>query len=82
MRWVVDQKLTRTELAALSALPRVRWAGHVPFRPGMRHEAGSALAMWKRYREGGSSYPALAVYLVAAPHGKGPDRSALHNAKW
>ena len=82
MRWVVDQKLTRTELAALSALPRVRWAGHVPFRPGMRHEAASALAMWKRYREGGSSYPALAVYLVAAHHGKGPDRSALHNAKW
>jgi CRISPR-associated endonuclease/helicase Cas3 len=36
----------------------------------MRHEAASALATWKRYREGGSSYPALAVYLVAAHHGK------------
>jgi CRISPR-associated endonuclease/helicase Cas3 len=26
--------------------------------------------MWKRYREGRASYPALAVYLAAAHHGK------------
>jgi CRISPR-associated endonuclease/helicase Cas3 len=68
MRWVVDRKLSRKELEALSGL--ARWAGHEPFRPGMRHEAASALAMWNRYREGGSSYPALAVYLAVAHHGK------------
>jgi CRISPR-associated endonuclease/helicase Cas3 len=36
----------------------------------MRHEAASALAMWKHYRQGNASYPALAVYLAAAHHGK------------
>lgn len=43
-----------------------------PFRPGRRHEAASALAMWHRYfREGVTEdYPALAIYLVAAHHGK------------
>ncbi|MCZ6806484.1 MAG: HD domain-containing protein, partial [Deltaproteobacteria bacterium] len=70
LRWAIDQKLTRQELEQLRGLPNVRWAGHVPFRPGMRHEAASALAMWKRYRTGQASYPALAVYLVAAHHGK------------
>ena len=68
--WIVDRKLTREELDELSKMPKVRWAGHVPFRPGVRHEAASALAMWKRYREGGAGYPALAVYLAATHHGK------------
>lgn len=36
----------------------------------MRHEAASALAMWRRYRESATPYPALAVYLAAAHHGK------------
>ncbi len=70
MRWAVGHKLKRAELGRLKTLAGVRWTGHVPFRPGLRHEAGSALAMWKRYREGNSTYPALAVYLVAAHHGK------------
>ncbi len=70
LRWVVDRKLTRKELETLKTLPQVRWAGHVPFRPGMRHEAASALAMWARYRAGLASFPALAVYLAAAHHGK------------
>ena len=70
LQWVVGQKLSRKELAELKRLPLVRWAGHIPFRPGMRHEAASALAMWKRYREGAALYPALAVYLAAAHHGK------------
>ena len=70
LRWIVDRKLTREELEVLTALLPVIWAGHVPFRPGMRHEAASALAMWARYREGQASYPALSAYLVAAHHGK------------
>jgi CRISPR-associated endonuclease/helicase Cas3 len=70
LRWVVDRKLTRKELEILKSLPHVRWAGHVPFRPGMRHEAASALAMWARYRAKLASFPALAVYLAAAHHGK------------
>lgn len=70
LRWAVGQKLTRNELESLRAQNGVRWAGHVPFRPGLRHEAASALAMWRRYREGSAAYPALAVYLAAAHHGK------------
>jgi CRISPR-associated endonuclease/helicase Cas3 len=70
LRWAVDQRLKREELDGLRQLAGVRWAGHVPFRPGLRHEAASALAMWHQYRQGKADYPALAVYLAAAHHGK------------
>jgi CRISPR-associated endonuclease/helicase Cas3 len=70
LRWAVGQKLGRDELDGLARLDGIRWAGHVPFRPDMRHEAASALAMWRSYREGRTPYPALAVYLTAAHHGK------------
>ena len=69
-RWAAGEKLKRVELDGLMQVDGVRWAGHVPFRPAMRHEAASALAMWKSYREGHAPYPALAVYLAAAHHGK------------
>ncbi|WP_424666822.1 type I-G CRISPR-associated helicase/endonuclease Cas3g [Candidatus Binatus sp.] len=70
LRWAIGQKLQRGELESFKSLAGVRWAGHVPFRPGLRHEAASALAMWRRYRDGNAHYPALAVYLAAAHHGK------------
>jgi CRISPR-associated endonuclease/helicase Cas3 len=79
LRWIVDRKLNREELKQITGLPKMKWAGHVPFRPGMRHEAASALAMWARYREGRASYPALAVYLAAAHHGK--VRTVLRSTK-
>lgn len=42
-----------------------------PFRPGLRHEVASALAMWRRrYRTVDADFPTLAIYLVAAHHGK------------
>lgn len=42
------------------------------FRPGFRHEVASALAMWRQYyrNEPSSDFPALAIYMVAAHHGK------------
>ncbi len=70
LRWAVSKKPKREELEKLRGIAGVRWAGHVAFRPGLRHEAASALAMWQRYRDGAASYPALAVYLAAAHHGK------------
>lgn len=70
LRWAVDQKLSRVELEKLKQVLGVVWAGHVPLRPAMRHEAASTLAMWHRYKTGKASYSALAVYLVAAHHGK------------
>jgi len=70
LRWAIAQQLSRTHLDSLKALDAVLWAGHVPLRSGLRHEAASALAMWKRYRDGGAPFPALAVYLAAAHHGK------------
>lgn len=43
----------------------------VPFRPNCRHEAASALALWHRYyRAHERAFPALAIYMVAAHHGK------------
>ncbi len=71
VRWAVDERLSRAELQSLSDVSGVRWAGHVAFRPGLRHEVASALAMWRRYIESETKpYPALAVYLTATHHGK------------
>ena len=65
--------LPRTELppslagALLAKTPR----GSRPFRPGLRHEVASALAMWRKYLDSDTKpYPALAVYLAATHHGK------------
>jgi CRISPR-associated endonuclease/helicase Cas3 len=40
------------------------------FRPDMRHEAASALYCFDQWRAGAEGWTALAVYLVAAHHGK------------
>jgi CRISPR-associated endonuclease/helicase Cas3 len=69
-RWAIAQRLSREQLDFLRARGGVMWAGHMAFRPGLRHEAASALAMWHRYRRASAPYPALAVYLAAAHHGK------------
>jgi len=47
--------------------PRVLGAS---FRPSMRHEAASALYCFDQWRGGVAGWTALAVYLVAAHHGK------------
>ena len=69
-RWAIDRRLRRDELDDIRARSGVRKAVHEAFRPGLRHEVASALAMWRRYCDGGTAYPALAVYLAAAHHGK------------
>lgn len=71
LRWAIDDRLNESELNSLRAVTGVRWAGHVQFRPGLRHEVASALAMWRRYQDSETKpYPALAVYLAATHHGK------------
>jgi CRISPR-associated endonuclease/helicase Cas3 len=71
LRWAIDDRLSDDELKSLRAVAGVRWAGHLQFRPGLRHEVASALAMWRKYRDSETKpYPALAVYLAAAHHGK------------
>lgn len=76
LRWALTRKLDHDALESIRALPGVRWARHRAFRPGfqgkgMRHEAASALTMWRQYRTSNETpYPALAVYLTAAHHGK------------
>jgi len=47
--------------------PRVSGAS---FRPAIRHEAASALYCFDRWRGDAEGWTALAVYLVAAHHGK------------
>jgi hypothetical protein len=46
LRWAIDDKLSDTEVKTLLDLAGVRWAGHAPFRPGLRHEVASALAIF------------------------------------
>jgi CRISPR-associated endonuclease/helicase Cas3 len=72
LRWAVETMPNREALDRLRSLTGVRWAGLVPFRPGLRHEAASALAMWHRYRISSDPkpFPILAVYLAATHHGK------------
>jgi CRISPR-associated endonuclease/helicase Cas3 len=71
LRWAIDEKLSDDELKTLRGVAGVRWAGHLQFRPGLRHEVASALAMWRKYRASEPKpYPALAVYLAATHHGK------------
>ncbi|MCG8556174.1 MAG: DEAD/DEAH box helicase [Proteobacteria bacterium] len=71
LRWAIDEKLSDGELKTLRNVAGVRWAGHLQFRPGLRHEVVSALAMWRKYRASAAKpYPALAVYLAATHHGK------------
>ncbi|MDQ2642481.1 MAG: DEAD/DEAH box helicase [Myxococcota bacterium] len=71
LRWAIDDRLSDAELTSLRAVAGVRWAGHQQFRPGLRHEVASALAMWRKYRGSETKpYPALAVYLAATHHGK------------
>lgn len=71
LRWAIDDRLSESELKCLRAFAGVRWAGYLRFRPGLRHEVASALAMWRKYRDSDTKpYPALAVYLVSAHHGK------------
>lgn len=68
--WAIERRLVRAELGALRALDGVAKVAQAPFRPGLRHEAATALAMWARYRQGDAPWSALAVYLAAAHHGK------------
>lgn len=71
LRWIVDDKPSSTDGIALKRLADVCWAGEPAFRPGLRHEIASALAMWRKYRDSDNKpYPALAVYLAATHHGK------------
>ena len=71
LRCAIDDKLSEAELKSLRAVAGVRWAGHLQFRPGLRHEVASALAMWRKYSDSETKpYPALAVYLAATHHGK------------
>lgn len=71
LRWAIDDRLSDAELKSLRAVAGVRGAGHPPFRPRLRHEVASALAMWRKYSDSKTKpYPALAVYLAATHHGK------------
>lgn len=82
LRWAIDDRLTEAELKTLRAVTGVHRARHLPFRPELRHEVASALAMWRKYQESETKpYPALAVYLAAAHHGKARTvmRSTTHH---
>ena len=69
--WHTNSRVPRATLEGLRAAPGVERAWNVPFRPGLRHEAATALALWHRYyRDGSNEFTALSIYLSAAHHGK------------
>ena len=69
--WHMDSKVPRAALEHIRAAPRIVRTWNVPFRPGLRHEAATALALWHSYYQGkNADFPALSIYLCAAHHGK------------
>ena len=69
--WHTDSKVPRAALEHIRATPGIVRTWNVPFRPGLRHEAATALALWHSYyRRGNADFPALSIYLCAAHHGK------------
>ncbi len=72
-RWAkfpnLSEELRRSKLSA-EANKRIKKAIDFPFRPGLRHEAASALAAWQEWQNSVEGWSALAVYLVACHHGK------------
>ena len=69
--WRTDSKVSRAILERIRAVRGMAHAWNVPFRPGLRHEAATALALWHSYYRGKSGvFPALSIYLCAAHHGK------------
>ena len=69
--WHTNSRVPRATLECIRAAPSAVRAWNVPFRPGLRHEAATALALWHRYyRRGSNEFTALSIYLSAAHHGK------------
>ena len=69
--WHTGSKITRVGLDRILAVPGTVRAWSVPFRPGLRHEAATALALWHSYyRQANKHFAALSIYLSAAHHGK------------
>ncbi len=66
----VRDTVDREVLSEIRSVAGVSSAWMVPFRPGLRHEAGSALVLWHQYFRQGASFPGLSIYLTAAHHGK------------
>jgi CRISPR-associated endonuclease/helicase Cas3 len=72
--WHTSKKVRDTAdrkwLSEIRHMPGVKSAWMVPFRPELRHEAASALALWHLYFRQNGDFPGLTIYLTAAHHGK------------
>lgn len=69
--WHANSKVSRNNIEQIRATQGILRAWNVPFRPGLRHEAATALALWHSYyRQGSRDFAALSIYLAAAHHGK------------
>ena len=69
--WHVGSKVSRKNIERIREINEIIRAWNVPFHPGLRHEAATALALWySYYRQGNRDFDALSIYLVAAHHGK------------
>ena len=69
--WHTNSKMSGTALEQIRATSGVKRAWNILFRPGLRHEAATALALWHSYyRAKNRDFFALSIYLSAAHHGK------------
>lgn len=77
LRWALRQKLTRAQMQELRTLGGVMRARHAAFRPGLRHEVASALAMWGR--AAGARLVRAGRVPCGVPPREGPDGPAIAN---
>ena len=69
--WHTVSKVSRNIIEQIRATQGILRAWNVPFRPGLRHEAATALALWHSYyRQGNRDFTPLSIYLAATHHGK------------
>lgn len=69
--WHTVSKVSRKIIEQIRATQGILRAWNVPFRPGLRHEAATALALWHSYyRQGNRDFTPLSIYLAATHHGK------------
>jgi CRISPR-associated endonuclease/helicase Cas3 len=67
---LLRRRLSTHELSELRSIAGLVRCSRQRFRPGLRHEAATALALWSRYWSGSRACSLLSIYLAAAHHGK------------
>ena len=69
--WHTNSRVSSSDIERIRSISNAKRVWNVAFRPNLRHEAATALALWHSYyKDKKKEVPALAIYLSATHHGK------------